>query len=154
MENLEHHAVCPECGVVESVEHIMLECQIPAADEVWRAARQIWEGAGETWPSMSFGIVLGCGLTRLTKKTALAKGRNRLFSKLISEGALLIWKLRNERRIQKEDDESRYHSESPQPEMRASIAAREQYTLKKKCRFATDGPEMCKLGRWHLKELG
>ena len=121
MENLEHHAVCPECGVVESVEHIMLECQIPAADEVWRAARQIWEGAGETWPSMSFGIVLGCGLTRLTKKTALAKGRNRLFSKLISEGALLIWKLRNERRIQKEDDESRYHSESPQPEMRRRL---------------------------------
>ena len=110
MENLDHHAICPECGVVESIEHIMLECQIPAAEEVWRTAKRVWEEAGEEWPSVNYDIILGCGLTRPAKKTKMTSGRNRLFSKLISEGSLLIWKLRNERRLQKADDESKYHS--------------------------------------------
>ncbi|KAF9025573.1 hypothetical protein BDZ89DRAFT_1092598 [Hymenopellis radicata] len=88
MENLGHLAICPKCGETESMEHILLECEAGAHETIWSIARELWESTGETWPALSFGLLMG----------------NRLFQKLISEGSFLIWKLRNERRLEHEEE--------------------------------------------------
>ncbi|KAF9034965.1 hypothetical protein BDZ89DRAFT_1011709 [Hymenopellis radicata] len=61
MENMAHLAMCPRCEVTESMEHIQLDCQIEAAETVWEAAQKIWECTGERWPTMTYGLILGCG---------------------------------------------------------------------------------------------
>ncbi|KAF9027908.1 hypothetical protein BDZ89DRAFT_1015345 [Hymenopellis radicata] len=115
MENLGHLAMCPECGSLESLEHILLECEIGSHEVVWGTARSLWEQAGETWPEIEYGTLLGCGAARPIKKRESAEekdGLNRLFQKLLSEGAFLLWKLRNKRRIENEDDEDLHQSQN------------------------------------------
>ncbi|KAF9022107.1 hypothetical protein BDZ89DRAFT_1197489 [Hymenopellis radicata] len=106
MENLGHLAMCPKCGETESLEHVLLECEAGAHETVWSIARKLWESAGETWPVLSFGLLIGCGAAQPSKEKTKASrdGQNRLFQKLVSEGSFLIWKLRNERRIEHEED--------------------------------------------------
>ncbi|KAF9008610.1 hypothetical protein BDZ89DRAFT_884351, partial [Hymenopellis radicata] len=43
MESLSHLAVCPECGVTESMEHVLLECTVGTHEVVWAKARELWE---------------------------------------------------------------------------------------------------------------
>ena len=54
---------------------------------------------------------MGSGLASYKKQNnTLDTGKNRLFQILISESAFLIWKLRCERRIQREDNPDDHHS--------------------------------------------
>ncbi|KAF9018853.1 hypothetical protein BDZ89DRAFT_891217, partial [Hymenopellis radicata] len=108
MENLGHLAMCPECGSLETLEHILLECEIGSHEVVWSTAKSLWERTGEKWPKIEYGTLLGCGAARPVKGKGTSEekdGLNRLFQKLLSEGAFLLWKLRNKRRIENEDDE-------------------------------------------------
>ncbi|KAJ7914671.1 hypothetical protein B0H13DRAFT_1560310, partial [Mycena leptocephala] len=51
-------------------------------------------------PSMSIGLILGCGLAEVKKSEGKKIDQaSRLFRKLISESARMVWKIRNERVI-------------------------------------------------------
>lgn len=113
MENLAQVATCPQCGVLESLEHILLECNIGSHEIVWSEIRRIWETTGEEWPELTYGTILGCGGGKPVSKGGreTRDGLNRLWRKLISEGARLIWTLRNKRRIEFEDDPTKHQTE-------------------------------------------
>ena len=110
--NVQDRAECSLCGAEETMEHILLLCQESTATKtVWELAEKLWRLRDNEWPDITFGTILGCGLQGLKQTRRLtAKGRNRLFTILISESAHLIWKVRCERIIKREDDPARRHT--------------------------------------------
>jgi hypothetical protein len=52
----EHWSVCPNCGVEESMEHILLECNTPGQVEAWRVAKRVWQQKHER---LTYGTILG-----------------------------------------------------------------------------------------------
>ncbi|KAF9017472.1 hypothetical protein BDZ89DRAFT_915629, partial [Hymenopellis radicata] len=58
MESLGHLATCPECGELETLEHILLECEIGSHEVVWGTAKSLWEQTGEKWPELNYGMLL------------------------------------------------------------------------------------------------
>ncbi|KAJ3715190.1 hypothetical protein C8R42DRAFT_549572, partial [Lentinula raphanica] len=106
--SMEPRAECPHCRVPESLEHILVECEIPGQREVWERAKEIWEATGSQWKNINFGVIMGCGLIDLKKEDGKkSTGLSRLFRIIVSESAYLIWKLRNERVIGNKDAPSR-----------------------------------------------
>ncbi len=82
MESLGHLAMCPECGSLETLEHILLECEIGSHEVVWGTAKSLWEQTGEKWPKIEYGTLIGCGAARPIRKkekTEEKDGLNRLF---------------------------------------------------------------------------
>ncbi|EJD37978.1 hypothetical protein AURDEDRAFT_21821, partial [Auricularia subglabra TFB-10046 SS5] len=103
---------CPPCTTTESMDHILLECEAPGQAIVWAEARELWSRTGEQWPEQSLGSIMGCSLVEFKDLNGKnLRGPSRLYRILISESAFLIWKLRNERRIQKGDDPLDQHTE-------------------------------------------
>ncbi|KAJ4501346.1 hypothetical protein C8R41DRAFT_892509 [Lentinula lateritia] len=96
----ENRATCAHCQMVESMEHILVECQAPGQEEVWKLTKNLWTKSGERWRNVEFGNILSCGLADFKDpKGKRNPGTSRLFRILISESAYLIWKLRCERVI-------------------------------------------------------
>ncbi|KAJ7125857.1 hypothetical protein C8R46DRAFT_927517 [Mycena filopes] len=93
----EDRAICGHCGVVETFEHIMLECERPGQKQVWALAKALWAKKHQKWPALSLGAILGCGLANFEdeKKKAIPSTA-RLYRILITESMYLIWKLRCE----------------------------------------------------------
>ncbi|EJD38775.1 hypothetical protein AURDEDRAFT_71775 [Auricularia subglabra TFB-10046 SS5] len=102
--NREALSECPPCEVTESMDHVLLECDAPGRAEVWAEARSLWSRTGHAWPDMSLGLITGCALVDFRDQQGKSlRGLSRLFRIVVSESAFLIWKLRNERRIQRSD---------------------------------------------------
>jgi ribonuclease HI len=109
----EHRGTCPVCQTEESMEHILLDCSAPGQKCIWDLARRLWLKKHETWPHMTLGAIMGCGLISYKNtKGRPDTGKNRLFRIVISESAYLIWKLRCERRIKYNDDPAHHHSKT------------------------------------------
>ena len=54
--------------------------------------------------------VLGCGLAKIQdQRGKMLKGSSRLFTIVVSESAYLIWRLRCEWRIEREENQSKIH---------------------------------------------
>ncbi|KAJ3753028.1 RNase H-domain-containing protein [Lentinula raphanica] len=101
---MEPRAECPHCRVPESLEHILVECEIPGQRENIFAD----EATGSQWKNINFGVIMGSGLIDLKKEDEKkSTGLSRLFRIIVSESAYLIWKLRNERVIGNKDAPSR-----------------------------------------------
>ncbi|OCH95326.1 ribonuclease H-like protein [Obba rivulosa] len=110
--NYEIRATCPQCNVPETMEHILLECDVPARTRVWLMARTLWLKKHKTWPSLSFGTILGCDLVKVTDDAgALDRGASRLLTILISESAQLIWALRCQWVIDRGGNPSTWHTD-------------------------------------------
>ncbi|KAJ7711323.1 hypothetical protein B0H16DRAFT_1667787 [Mycena metata] len=60
--------------IPEYLEHIILKCRRPGQSEIWKLAKDLWQKKHPTWPVLSLGNILGCGLVSL----------------------FMIWKIRNE----------------------------------------------------------
>ncbi|KAJ7183006.1 hypothetical protein C8R43DRAFT_840003, partial [Mycena crocata] len=102
--NHEEKAECSYCGngTVESMEHILRECDAPGQRQVWNLATQLWQmKAGEVLRPTMGELLMSCGV--LSRGNS---GTKRLYRIVVSESAHLIWKLRNERVIQEEDPAS------------------------------------------------
>jgi ribonuclease HI len=96
----EDRALCRECETMEDLEHILTGCTSPGQEIIWKAAETLWLERESTWPAVSLGTILGCGLAEFRDdKGKLKRGSQRLYRILISESAYLIWKLRNDRVI-------------------------------------------------------
>ena len=109
--NWEHRQMCQTCQKLESMEHILTECNAPGRERIWNLVAQRWPHEHTPLPEISFGIILGCGSLTPPETQTGNDGENvnrrrknrgviRLLQILISESAYLIWVLRCERVIQ------------------------------------------------------
>ncbi|KAJ7846786.1 hypothetical protein B0H13DRAFT_1646440, partial [Mycena leptocephala] len=95
--DMEDRANRQHCGVLETMEHILLQCTRPGQAEIWKLAEELWLMKDDTWPALSMGTLLGCGLANFKGEN----GKNspataQLYRILITESLYLIWKLRCE----------------------------------------------------------
>ncbi|KAJ7603464.1 hypothetical protein DFH06DRAFT_1393150 [Mycena polygramma] len=98
VDNLEVIATCQTCGVPETLEHIAMECDASGAKVIWQLTEKLWAMKYSQWPSLSWGLILGCNLLRfqsLNGKTIPEMGR--LFAILISTSWHTIWNIRNDK---------------------------------------------------------
>ena len=87
---------CAKCEATESLEHIILQCDIPGQRIVWKNAKQLWLKKHKSWPELqNIGHMTGCGLAEFKNQEGKAlKDVNQLYWILISESAHFTWKLR------------------------------------------------------------
>ncbi|KAF9231095.1 hypothetical protein BU15DRAFT_68624 [Melanogaster broomeanus] len=113
MQNYENRGKCHLCGELESMEHILLECEKSiATTTIWRLTEQLWKKRDPTWPTISFGAIMGSQLIEFKNDTKKKiEGKTRLFRILTTEASHLIWKLRCERAIKLEGKEELFHSD-------------------------------------------
>ncbi|KAJ7616193.1 hypothetical protein DFH06DRAFT_1013144 [Mycena polygramma] len=96
---------CIHCKEIESMEHIICECSSPGQAEIWALAEKLWSGKGLKWIKPTYGNILGCGLAEFKNTNgSINSSAARLFRIIVSESAYLIWKLRNERVIQNQNE--------------------------------------------------
>ncbi|KAL1670929.1 hypothetical protein EV122DRAFT_227326 [Schizophyllum commune] len=103
-EDIRRRAYCQVCdGAVETMHHILFDCESTERALIWGLTRSLWELTGEEWREPSLGIVVGaaCG-SFYTDEGDPKFGRDRLWTILIGDSAHLIWKLRCERVIKRE----------------------------------------------------
>ncbi|KAJ6480516.1 ribonuclease H-like protein, partial [Mycena vitilis] len=97
MPECEEREICQFCGVTEDLEHILLKCDRPGQREIWQLAEELWLKKNPSWPSLSLGAILGCGLANFVDtKSHHLPGATRLYRILLSESMFLIWKIRND----------------------------------------------------------
>ncbi|KAL0562895.1 hypothetical protein V5O48_019183, partial [Marasmius crinis-equi] len=99
---------CEHCpGKEESMEHILTQCESPGQGEVWDLAETVWNNkCSETeWFKPGIDTIIGAGLakTEKAKPSENNSGENRLWRILIAESAHLIWVMRCERILEKEN---------------------------------------------------
>ncbi|KAK0464007.1 hypothetical protein IW261DRAFT_1347495, partial [Armillaria novae-zelandiae] len=99
----EQRSRCAKCNVTESMEHILFECEEPGQRQVWKLTQKLWAKKESELPDPSFANLLATPLIQLHgRKGTKLKGDTRLMRIMTSEAAHLIWRLRNERVIQRE----------------------------------------------------
>ncbi|KAH9919937.1 uncharacterized protein B0H18DRAFT_881518 [Fomitopsis serialis] len=102
IQGYEDRAQCSHCGSLETVQHIIFECEATGQALIWSLIRKVWEKklVDVPWPRLSLVDVLSLGLTEWkTSKGRVRPGATRLWRILISEAVHLTWKLRCERVI-------------------------------------------------------
>ncbi|KAH9928605.1 uncharacterized protein B0H18DRAFT_874579, partial [Fomitopsis serialis] len=113
IQGYEERAMCSHCGAVESIQHILFECNATGQSLIWSLARTMWEKKGMEWPSLSLADVLTLGLTAWpSQKGRVRPGATRLWRVLISEAVHTIWKLRCDRVVGHAEDEQWEHNKT------------------------------------------
>ncbi|KAJ7177487.1 hypothetical protein C8R43DRAFT_1118478 [Mycena crocata] len=108
--DLESRENCHVCGTEESIGHILLECTTPGQSETWALAEELWLLNHDTWPELSMGSVMGCGLATFRSADGKpAPSDERLYRMIVSESMFFIWKLRCDRVI-------KYEARDPWPD--------------------------------------
>ena len=93
----EDRGICQFCGEMEDLEHIVLKCVRPGQNQIWGLAKELWLKKNPTWPTLSMGAILGCGLAAIKDENGRQDpGASRLYRILISESLFIIWKIRND----------------------------------------------------------
>ncbi|KAF6742999.1 hypothetical protein DFP72DRAFT_829153 [Ephemerocybe angulata] len=108
----EDRMICQPCNAnQENLEHIMQHCRVSGQETVWKAAKEAWSHTGLEWPEVNLEIILGIGMIEIKGRNGeTSTGRTRLFKILISESAYLIWLLRCEWRIGREQNTLQIHT--------------------------------------------
>ncbi|KAI0267776.1 hypothetical protein BC834DRAFT_869859 [Gloeopeniophorella convolvens] len=116
----EDRAICGRCGYIESMQHLLFDCNRSPNTTIWNWAWNLWPYAYPQWPDLSLGSVLGCGslsfpgaprrrrphgsrtddADETPRREPSATGAKRLMTIIISETAHLIWAIRCDVQIQ------------------------------------------------------
>ncbi|KAJ7705066.1 hypothetical protein B0H16DRAFT_1828040, partial [Mycena metata] len=73
------------------------ECGRPGQKEIWALAELLWRKTHTTWPTVSFGGLMGAALATFPgEKNKELKGSARLYRILMTGSMYLIWKIRCE----------------------------------------------------------
>ncbi|RDX52284.1 hypothetical protein OH76DRAFT_1345381 [Lentinus brumalis] len=106
----EQRAVCQVCGMVDSLEHILLECDAPGQKTVWELTNHMLQAKGIPTPQWSFGALLGAIAAPFprTGEDTLKTGQRRLFRIVMTESVHLLWKLRCHRVIECEGEPGKW----------------------------------------------
>ncbi|KAJ7114990.1 hypothetical protein C8R44DRAFT_582158, partial [Mycena epipterygia] len=95
---------CHSCYVPETLEHIAMDCNAPGQQLIWNLTQQLWSKKYVQWPTLSWGLILGCNLVRFKfNKGVTLPEKGRLFAILVSVTWHLIWNLRRARVIENPD---------------------------------------------------
>jgi ribonuclease HI len=87
----------------KDLEHILTRCGSPGQEIIWREVKTIWAKKNDEWPTPTLGLIVGCGLAEFhTVDGKRDEGAERLYRILMSEAAYLIWRIRNERVIDRD----------------------------------------------------
>ncbi|EJD49464.1 hypothetical protein AURDEDRAFT_59551 [Auricularia subglabra TFB-10046 SS5] len=147
------YADCPSCGVLESLEHILLECTHSGQERIWDLVAEIFKQKALT-VEMKYGLILGCASTRLASRwSERLPIEERFFTiGLASESAFLIWKIRCEARMEHGDDgDWRLDDEAVTQRWQAQIRARKlrDFAMADGKRYGTRGvPEYTAQRTW------
>ena len=113
INNHEHRARCVMCEGDETMEHILTECKASGQKTIWGLASKVLKLKNINLSRPTFGAILGCGMPAYKdNKGRMLKGKNRLYTIIMSESAHLIWKIRCEWRISREENRDRLHTEA------------------------------------------
>ncbi|KAF5318885.1 hypothetical protein D9758_019007 [Tetrapyrgos nigripes] len=105
-EEAKERAVCQHDRKIEDIAHILSGCESPGQELIWDLTGELWEKKGSSlqWERPALGTIVGARLAVLkTPGGARKTGEERLWRILIAESAYLIWKMRCERVIQKDN---------------------------------------------------
>jgi hypothetical protein len=103
-EETQDRCKCPHCGVPETMDHILTQCETPGQKEIWELVGKLWTQKHLEWRQPWIGNIITCALTEFkTDDGKHAPRANRLWRIIVSESAHLIWKLRCERVIRNEN---------------------------------------------------
>ncbi|TFK78783.1 hypothetical protein K466DRAFT_612587 [Polyporus arcularius HHB13444] len=105
-EEMRARAPCERCGVTESMEHILFDCEAVGQETVWKLARETWRLTGLAWHRPNWGTTVGAACAVFESEAGARKPMaEALWTILQTESLYLIWKLRCERVIQNEKRE-------------------------------------------------
>lgn len=108
----EHRAQCNSCNKIESMTHILTECQNTGQQQIWTLASQVLQNRGITIGEKTIGNVLSCCMPNIKLPNGRAdKARNRLYTIIVTESLYLIWLIRCEWKIEKEEEAAHKHSQ-------------------------------------------
>jgi hypothetical protein len=97
--NWEDKATC-ECGDIEDMKHILLDCDLNKVNTYWNMAEQIWRRTtnGKEWIKPDIDLIKSLGAIRLSNRNKrLPRYENEKYIEIVAETIWIIWKLRNER---------------------------------------------------------
>jgi ribonuclease HI len=69
--NYENRSTCVTCGIEESMEHILTECDAPGRETIWKIANDLWKKRSPNPIPTNYGTILGCGLSTSRKITEI-----------------------------------------------------------------------------------
>ncbi len=105
-DELRARAPCGKCGDLESMEHILFECESVGRSTVWDLLKETWTHTGLPWVDPDWGSTLGAACAVFPtdagneRPSAVA-----LWTILATESLYFIWKMRCERVIRHEGRE-------------------------------------------------
>ncbi len=109
----EMRAACACCGTEESIEHILVDCDAEATQEIRRLTKAVVKKRTGRDTDLALGEILGATAVtykgRVTDETQ-AGALDRFFRIVVTESAYLIWKIRCERTIDRKETPERWHS--------------------------------------------
>ncbi|KAJ7596128.1 hypothetical protein C8J56DRAFT_774545, partial [Mycena floridula] len=109
----ETRQTCDNCGVEDSMKHILMECEMPIRKTIWSLVDKILGLKGGEWPELTYEVLMGHGLIKIKSDSKnVDKGRTRLFQIVISESLHQIWKLQCNVVIDEDDIPTQNHIES------------------------------------------
>jgi ribonuclease HI len=80
----EQRGTCNICGTPETMEYILLECNVTPQETVWKAAQELWCKREASWPRIRFGTILGCNLAMFRDDNGKKLiGKSRLFKIIV-----------------------------------------------------------------------
>ncbi|KAH9837663.1 uncharacterized protein C8Q71DRAFT_706310 [Rhodofomes roseus] len=103
---------CAICNVLETMEHILVNCKAKGRAEVWTLTKALWKRKKQPWkqPKMEDILASGMGLYPTRGGSKRREHLSRLWRIIIPEVAYLIWKLRCERVIAHAEDDDWQHA--------------------------------------------
>jgi hypothetical protein len=111
ISNYKERVTCPICRVEESIEHILLACDVPARKAIKKAEKELWRTCtNEPFPNDNIRTRVGSALLSLKagKDTA---GLERFWRIVQLETDQIIWTIQCEARIARGDHPEERHSE-------------------------------------------
>lgn len=93
---------CHLCGDdLESMEHVLTECEESGQEEVWQLAKELWNHTGHAWPEgHPYGIILAAGILQFKFGKKRDKPSERLFVIIVAAAVRTIWNARCQRAMQ------------------------------------------------------
>ena len=102
--DIQERSTCRHCNELDSLEHILIECETPGQKEMWGLAEEILSMRNIPWKTPTLGTVLTAATPVFkNEKGKRLSGDERLYTSIVGLTAQLIWAVRCERIIEKED---------------------------------------------------
>ncbi len=109
----EMREVCAHCGTEESIEHVLVECDAIATQEIRRLTKAVIKKRTGRDTDLTLGEMLGAAAVTYKGRVAdetQAGALDRFFRIVVTESVYLVWKIRCERAIDRRETPERWHS--------------------------------------------